>query len=75
MVDARSPDAALLLAPYLGAGQTAVVLGSSGAGKSTLTNTLIGAAVQDTGACASTTAAASARPRRARCTACPAAPA
>ena len=50
MVDARSPDAALLLEPYLGAGQTAVVLGSSGAGKSTLTNTLIGAAVQDTGA-------------------------
>ncbi len=50
IVDARSPDAAAQLAPYLGAGQTAVVLGSSGAGKSTLTNTLIGAAVQDTGA-------------------------
>ena len=50
VVDARSPDAAALLAPYLGAGQTLVALGSSGAGKSTLTNTLIGAAVQDTGA-------------------------
>jgi ribosome biogenesis GTPase / thiamine phosphate phosphatase len=50
IVDARSPEAAALLAPYLGAGQTLVVLGSSGAGKSTLTNTLIGAAVQDTGA-------------------------
>jgi ribosome biogenesis GTPase / thiamine phosphate phosphatase len=50
IVDARTPDAAALLAPYLGAGQTLVVLGSSGAGKSTLTNTLIGAAVQDTGA-------------------------
>jgi ribosome biogenesis GTPase len=38
------------LQPYLGAGQTLVVLGSSGAGKSTLTNTLLGMAVQDTGA-------------------------
>ena len=35
---------------YLGRGQTLVLLGSSGAGKSTLTNTLLGAAVQDTGA-------------------------
>lgn len=49
-VDARSPDAAARLAPYLGAGQTLVLLGSSGAGKSTLTNTLLGAPVQDTGA-------------------------
>ena len=31
-------------------GQTLVLLGSSGAGKSTLTNTLLGGAVQDTGA-------------------------
>jgi ribosome biogenesis GTPase len=36
------------LAPWLGPGQTAVVLGSSGAGKSTLTNALVGAAVQRT---------------------------
>lgn len=43
-------SAARLLAPWLGAGQTLVMLGSSGAGKSTLTNALIGAAVQDTGA-------------------------
>ncbi len=50
VVDARSPDTAALLAPYLGVGQTVVVLGSSGAGKSTLTNTLAGAALQDTGA-------------------------
>lgn len=50
IVDARSPAAATLLEPYLGAGQTLVVLGSSGAGKSTLTNTLIGTQVQDTGA-------------------------
>lgn len=50
VADARSPDAARQLAPYLGAGQTLVLLGSSGAGKSTLTNTLVGAAIQDTGA-------------------------
>ncbi len=50
IVDARSPDAAVLLAPYLGPGQTLVLLGSSGAGKSTLTNTLVGAQIQDTGA-------------------------
>jgi ribosome biogenesis GTPase len=39
----------LVLAPWLQAGQTLVLLGSSGAGKSTLTNALAGAA-QDTGA-------------------------
>lgn len=50
IVDARSADAAALLAPYLGAGQTLVLLGSSGAGKSTLTNTLAAAPIQDTGA-------------------------
>ena len=50
IVDARSPDAAALLAPYLAPGQTLVLLGSSGAGKSTLTNTLAGRRVQDTGA-------------------------
>ena len=49
-VDARSPAAAQALAPWLGAGQTLVVVGSSGTGKSTLANTLIGRAVQDTGA-------------------------
>lgn len=49
-VDATAPAAASTLAPYLGAGQTAVLLGSSGAGKSTLTNTLMGRAVQSTGA-------------------------
>jgi len=37
------------LAPWLGAGQTLVLLGSSGAGKSTLTNTLTGAEAQLTG--------------------------
>jgi ribosome biogenesis GTPase len=37
------------LQPWLGLGQTLVLLGSSGAGKSTLTNTLCEAALQDTG--------------------------
>jgi ribosome biogenesis GTPase len=50
IVDGTDPDTALRLAPYLAAGQTLVLLGSSGAGKSTLTNTLLGHAVQDTGA-------------------------
>jgi ribosome biogenesis GTPase len=48
-VNATAPDAASALRPWLGAGQTLVVVGSSGAGKSTLTNTLIGRSVQDTG--------------------------
>ncbi len=49
-VNATDASAASALAGYLGRGQTLVLLGSSGAGKSTLTNTLLGAAVQDTGA-------------------------
>jgi ribosome biogenesis GTPase / thiamine phosphate phosphatase len=49
-LNATEPAAALALAPYASAGQTLVLLGSSGAGKSTLTNTLLGAATQDTGA-------------------------
>jgi ribosome biogenesis GTPase / thiamine phosphate phosphatase len=49
-VNATVPATAERLAPYLGAGQTLVLLGSSGTGKSTLTNTLLGAVVQDTGA-------------------------
>jgi ribosome biogenesis GTPase len=48
-VNGTHPAAAQALAPYLNAGQTVVLLGSSGAGKSTLTNTLAGAALQDTG--------------------------
>ncbi len=48
-VNGLADETALRLAPWLGAGQTLVVVGSSGAGKSTLTNTLLGAAVQDTG--------------------------
>jgi ribosome biogenesis GTPase / thiamine phosphate phosphatase len=49
-IDGTDPYTVQQLQPYLGAGQTLVVLGSSGAGKSTLTNTLLGQAVQDTGA-------------------------
>ena len=49
-VNATHASAAEALACYLARGQTLVLLGSSGAGKSTLTNTLLGTAVQDTGA-------------------------
>nr|WP_295785325.1 ribosome small subunit-dependent GTPase A [Rhodoferax sp.] len=49
-VDGRSASTLGLLQPYLCAGQTLVLLGSSGAGKSTLTNSLLGSAMQDTGA-------------------------
>lgn len=42
-VNAKAPEAAAALAPWLAPGTTAVLVGSSGAGKSTLTNTLLGA--------------------------------
>ena len=45
--DAASVEA---LAPWLGAGQSVVLVGSSGAGKSTLTNTLLGTEKMKTGA-------------------------
>jgi ribosome biogenesis GTPase / thiamine phosphate phosphatase len=48
-VDARDATAVQTFQPWLSAGQTLVLLGSSGAGKSTLTNSLLGAALQDTG--------------------------
>lgn len=41
-VNGQSAATRTALAPWLGAGQTLIVLGSSGAGKSTLTNTLTG---------------------------------
>jgi ribosome biogenesis GTPase len=47
-VNALDAEVAVQLAPWLGLGQTVVMLGSSGAGKSTLTNALVGAAVQRT---------------------------
>lgn len=49
-LNALDRAAASALAPYLGAGQTLVLLGSSGAGKSTLTNALLGVDVQAIGA-------------------------
>ncbi len=49
-LDGTAPPSAAALAHHLQPGCTLVLLGSSGAGKSTLTNTLLGAAVQDTGA-------------------------
>src|SRR5690606_14913415 len=39
-VDATSPEAAQVLAPWLGVGQTVALVGSSGVGKSSLLNTL-----------------------------------
>ncbi|MGZ5157796.1 MAG: ribosome small subunit-dependent GTPase A [Caldimonas sp.] len=50
VVDATDPATAARFGHVTGRAQTLVLLGSSGAGKSTLTNTLLGAAVQDTGA-------------------------
>ncbi|WP_232221179.1 ribosome small subunit-dependent GTPase A [Luteimonas sp. J29] len=49
-VNARDPATAQALAPWLGPGVTAVLVGSSGAGKSTLTNTLLGHERMKTGA-------------------------
>lgn len=47
-VNARSLDSVGVLHPLLGAGVTAVLVGSSGAGKSTLTNALLGIERQKT---------------------------
>jgi ribosome biogenesis GTPase len=48
-VDAKDRATADALAPFVGPGSTAVLVGSSGAGKSTLTNTLLGLDRQKTG--------------------------
>jgi ribosome biogenesis GTPase len=48
-INAKDPASAAILAPYLGPGDSAVLVGSSGAGKSTLTNTLLGEARMATG--------------------------
>lgn len=47
-VDGTQADTVKQLRPWLGLGQTLVLLGSSGAGKSTLTNTLCEASLQPT---------------------------
>ena len=44
------PNDARKLAPWCGVGDTVALMGSSGVGKSTLVNTLLGKAVQQTGA-------------------------
>ena len=49
-LNALGAEPATRLAPWLGRGQTVVMLGSSGAGKSTLTNALVGSGVQRIGA-------------------------
>jgi len=41
-LNAKSPEAAEILAPWCGNGQTVALVGSSGVGKSTLLNTLVG---------------------------------
>ena len=47
-INAKSADSVAPLLGYLGAGHTAVLVGSSGVGKSTLTNTLLGESRQAT---------------------------
>lgn len=49
-INAKDAASAAVLAPYLGPGNTVVLVGSSGAGKSTLTNTLLGRESMKTGA-------------------------
>jgi ribosome biogenesis GTPase / thiamine phosphate phosphatase len=48
-VNAKDATSVAALAPWLGPGRTAVLVGSSGAGKSTLTNTLLGVEKMKTG--------------------------
>lgn len=49
LINSKDPDSIRILAPYLGPGDSAVLVGSSGAGKSTLTNTLLGESRMATG--------------------------
>lgn len=49
-LNAKDAQAVSALQPWLGAGQSVVLVGSSGAGKSTLTNTLLGVEKMKTGA-------------------------
>ena len=47
MVNAKTPDAAQVLAPWCAPGQTVALVGSSGVGKSTLLNTLTSKQAED----------------------------
>ncbi|MCX8225737.1 MAG: ribosome small subunit-dependent GTPase A [Sulfitobacter sp.] len=47
IVNAKTPDAAAVLAPWCSDGQTVALVGSSGVGKSTLLNTLAGKSAED----------------------------
>ena len=49
LINAKSPEAAELLAPWCKSGQTVAFLGSSGVGKSTLSNALAGSDAIETG--------------------------
>jgi ribosome biogenesis GTPase len=49
-LNAKDAESVAQLSPWLGAGQSVVLVGSSGAGKSTLTNTLTGKQKMKTGA-------------------------
>ena len=49
-INGKDPNSAKVLMPYLGSGDSAVLVGSSGAGKSTLLNTLLGVDQMATGA-------------------------
>ena len=48
MVNAKDPNVAERLKPWLGRGQTIALMGSSGVGKSTIVNSLMQESVQDT---------------------------
>ncbi len=65
-LNAKSPETAALLAPWVGPGQTVVLLGSSGVGKSTIANSL-GRRAKPPVAFAKKTARAATPPRRATC--------
>jgi ribosome biogenesis GTPase len=70
-VNATTRQRACALQGYLGRDRRWCLLGSSGAGKSTLTNTLLGSAVQDTGAVRASDSRGMIRRPRGHCIGCP----